>query len=175
MVEDRKKFPFKIVVVGDPAVGKTSIVRRFADDQFEESYIHTIGADFNVKVVKLGDLEIILTVWDIGGHEHFNEIRPYYYEGAHAAICVFDLTMEKSFKSIPKWFKDLREYLPEVPCILIGNKADLDHENNEEKIKKLINEFKFDFYSRTSAKTSENVSKTFEKLAEICMEYYINQ
>ena len=92
MVEDRKKFPFKIVVVGDPAVGKTSIVRRFADDQFEESYIHTIGADFNVKVVKLGDKEIILTVWDIGGHEHFNEIRPYYYEGAHAAICVFDLT-----------------------------------------------------------------------------------
>lgn len=173
MGEERKKFPFKVIVIGDPAVGKTSIVRRFADDQFEDTYIHTIGADFNVKVVTLGESEIILTVWDIGGQERFDEIRRYYYEGAHAAMCVFDLTSAQSFKSVPKWHKDLRAYLPEVPCILVANKADLDHGLDEKDIDKIKAELKLDKLFKTSAKTGKNVTKAFEEIAKLCLDHYV--
>ncbi len=76
MADKRKKFSLKILVVGEPAVGKTSVIRRFSDGTFDENYEHTIGADFNIKVVEIPEenLDVILTVWDIGGQERFEMV-----------------------------------------------------------------------------------------------------
>ncbi len=157
----------KVVVVGDPAVGKTSLIRRFADDKFEEDYKHTIGADFNVKVIEFPEgKNAVLTVWDIGGHERFEIIRRYYYEGSHAGLIVFSLTDPESYKNTTNWFNDLRTYLKDIPIILIANKADLeDQKVSDKEIEEKLKELKLDKYYKTSAKTGNNVEEAFAELA----------
>ncbi|MHA1300730.1 MAG: Rab family GTPase [Candidatus Helarchaeota archaeon] len=165
-----KKYQLKMVVVGDPAVGKTSIIRRFADDKFEDDYKHTIGADFNVKVIEFPESKrnAVLTVWDIGGHERFEIIRRYYYEGSHAGLIVFSLTNKESFKSVTNWYNDLRQYLKNIPIILIANKKDLVDEIviEDSEIEAKVKELELVQYFKTSAKTGENVEKAFSALAK---------
>lgn len=171
-MSEGKKYQLKMVVVGNPAVGKTSIIRRFADDKFESEYKHTIGADFNVKVIEYPDKSIVLTVWDIGGHERFEIIRGYYYEGSQAGLIVFDLTNKKSFDAISKWHKDLSSYLKDIPIAVIANKLDLEDKIviSDEDIESIIQELNIDFYIKTSAKTGENVEQAFARLAETYIE-----
>ena len=166
-----KKYQLKVVVVGDPAVGKTSIIRRFADDQFDEDYKHTIGADFNVKVIEYPESKenAVLTVWDIGGHERFEIIRRYYYEGSHAGLIVFSLTNKESFDSVKNWYNDLRTYLKDIPIVLIANKVDLKDKSiiADDEIEKKLKELNLNNYFKTSAKTGENVEKAFSKVARM--------
>ena len=159
-----------MVVVGDPAVGKTSIIRRFADDKFEDDYKHTIGADFNVKVIEFPEEKknAVLTVWDIGGHERFEIIRRYYYEGSHAGLIVFSLTDKESFNNVENWYNDLRTYLKDIPILVIANKADLEETAviKDEEIDAKIKELNIDQYFKTSAKTGSNVEEAFSALAQ---------
>ena len=104
-----KKLAFKIIVIGDPSVGKTSLIRRYSDNKFDISYLPTIGADFNLKIVELPNIEVILTIWDIGGHDRFSAIRSFYYQGAQAGVMVFDRSRKETFKSIEKWKSDLEK------------------------------------------------------------------
>jgi len=173
-LSEGKKYQLKVVVVGDPAVGKTSLIRRFADDKFEDEYKHTIGADFNVKVIEFPESKknAVLTVWDIGGQERFEIIRRYYYEGSHAGLIVFDLTNKKAFDHITNWYNDLREYLKDIPIALIANKLDLKDAIviSDSDIESKMKELKIEFYYKTSAKTGENVENAFSKLAKIKLE-----
>ncbi|MFX1449252.1 MAG: Rab family GTPase [Promethearchaeota archaeon] len=169
-----KKLAFKIVVIGDPAVGKTSLIRRFSENKFDISYLPTIGADFNLKVIELPDAQVIMTVWDIGGHERFQTIRSFYYSGAHGGIIVFDVTREETFKNVEKWAKDIIAGAGEkIPLILLCNKSDLANQINvnEELIKKLATDLNLIYYM-TSAKTGLNVQDVFQKLAADCAEYF---
>ncbi len=162
-----KSYALKIIVVGDPAVGKSSLIRRHADDKFEDSYAPTIGTDFILKVVKLEDMEITCTIWDIGGHESFMNIRNVYYEGADSAVIVYDTTRENTFKNVKKWYKDFTKTIGIIPTLILGNKSDLERNVKKAAGEKLALELHALFYE-SSAKTGENVNTAFGHLANLC-------
>jgi Ras-related protein Rab-5C len=162
-----RRFALKIIVVGDPAVGKTSLIRRHATNKFEENYAPTIGTDFVLKIVNLEDMEITCTIWDIGGHEGFMNIRNVYYEGADGAVIIYDVTREQTFKNIKKWYEDFTKVVGIIPTAIIGNKIDLDKKIKTQAAEKLALELHAIFYE-TSAKTGENVNKAFGHLANSC-------
>jgi len=161
-----KQYALKLIVVGDPSVGKSSLIRRHADDAFEATYAPTIGTDFILKVVKLENMEITATIWDIGGHEQFLSIRHIYYEGADAAIIVYDVNREQSFKNVRKWYDDITKTAGILPTLIIGNKVDLERKVKKEAGEKLAVEMHAIFYE-TSAKTGENVNTAFGHLANL--------
>ena len=156
----------KSIVVGDPSVGKSSLIRRHADDTFEETYAPTIGTDFILKVVKLEDMEITATIWDIGGHETFSSIRHIYYDGADGAIIVYDASREETFKSVRKWYNDITKTAGILPTLILANKLDLERKIKKEAGEKLALELHAIFYE-TSAKTGANVNTAFGHLANL--------
>ncbi len=164
------KYSLKVVVVGDPSVGKSSLIRRFAENKFDESYVPTLGADFNLKIVKLPGIQVAMTVWDIGGHEQFHDIRNFYYQGANCAIIVFDSTRRATFKSINKWVDDISQWTGSIPIAIFGNKIDLqDTQITKKDLSKLFSKVKASYYG-TSAKTGENVNDAFTDLAKKALE-----
>lgn len=174
MPTSEKKLAFKIVVIGDPAVGKTSLIRRFSENKFDTSYLPTIGADFNLKVIELPDAQVIMTVWDIGGHDRFQSIRSFYYSGAHGGIVAFDVTREETFKNVKKWVEDILTGAGEkIPLTLMCNKSDLTDQIavNEVDIKKLAEELDIKYFI-TSAKSGLNVQDTFQKMAVDCAKFF---
>ena len=169
-----RKLAFKIVVIGDPSVGKTSVIRRFSENKFSTSYLPTIGADFNLKVIELPDAQVIMTVWDIGGHERFQEIRAFYYSGAHGGIIAFDLTRKDTYDNVRKWEEDIRKGAGEkIPLIIMCNKADLEKRIviSEEEIQQMAKDLQIPYFV-TSAKTGVNIQHAFEKMAQDCASYF---
>ncbi len=116
---------YKIVLVGDGNVGKTSLVRRFCEGKFEESRILTIGVDFQIKKVRLGDREIRLSIWDVAGQERFRTFRDQFYSGTMAGALIYDATSPASFFNLPAWRDELLTAVPGIPMVVIGNKSDL--------------------------------------------------
>ncbi|MHA1302031.1 MAG: Rab family GTPase, partial [Candidatus Helarchaeota archaeon] len=98
-----KVFVFKIVVIGDPAVGKTSLIYRFSEHKFEKEYKPTLGANILIKDLQLENNTIKFLIYDIAGHMNWDEIRQLYYKGAQAAIIVFDVTRPKTLSSVDIW------------------------------------------------------------------------
>ena len=131
---ERKTNHYKIVVVGDVGVGKTSIIQRYVHNNFTSNYKSTIGVDFALKVVRLNDgSDARLQLWDIAGQERYGNMTRVYYREAVGALLVFDLSRKITFDALPKWKNDLDEKitLPDgdpIPVMLLGNKSDLDRE-----------------------------------------------
>ncbi|MFW9872449.1 MAG: GTP-binding protein [Candidatus Thorarchaeota archaeon] len=170
MVEEYK-FLFKTVAIGEGAVGKTALTLRFAKGFFTENYKMTIGVDFFVKTVnintKQGPIKVKLQIFDTGGQEYFNKIRPAYYRGALGALIVFDLTRRITFENISKWIVELQQNIREdIPIVLVGNKSDLTNLRNvdRQKARNLAESLNCE-YIETSAKTGGNVIDMFERLA----------
>jgi len=162
-----KMFNFKVVVVGDAAVGKTTLIRRHAKGKFEFDVLPTIGVDITSKYYKLpGEMLVMLSMWDIAGQELFTTVRHIYYKGAAAAMLVFDLTRPESFWKVKTWYADVRDNLHEkVPTILMGNKKDLGAHRAvmESEAKDLAEGYGFKYFE-TSALTGENVDRAFYTL-----------
>ncbi len=164
---------FKVIVVGDGAVGKTALTRKFTTGQFRESYKMTIGVDFSIKILKIqrkGKSKIStvkLQIWDTGGQERFSYVRPLYYRGALGALCCYDITNRKSFLNLPKWFADIEKHCGNIPAVLIATKKDieelrvvgLDEGQSFAKEKGIL-------FFETSAKDGTNVGDTFNDLTE---------
>ncbi|XP_065159307.1 ras-related protein Rab-32B-like [Atheta coriaria] len=176
-MEYKRELLFKILVLGDFGVGKTSIVKRYAEDTFSPSYKITIGADFALRTIEWNkDTRINLQLWDIAGHERFGSLTSVYYRYALAAAVVFDLTRPATFDSIDKWVTDLRDRITlpngsDIPIILLANKGDITTSNIEtEKLNAFCTKHKILTWLITSAKENINLDEAMNKLMKVTIE-----
>eukprot|EP01155_Anaeramoeba_flamelloides_P051770 Anaeramoba_flamelloidesc42527_g1_i1.p1 GENE.c42527_g1_i1~~c42527_g1_i1.p1 ORF type:complete len:202 (+),score=38.90 c42527_g1_i1:10-615(+) len=159
----------KLVLLGDSAVGKSSIVLRFCKNQFSDEAEPTIGASFINHDLELEESEVKLQIWDTAGQERFRTITTAYYRGAMGIILVYDVTNEKSFLNVRNWIKNIETHASENVCkMLVANKADLTTERvvDDKRGEELANEYGIPFYG-TSAKTNMNVDESFLELTKI--------
>ena len=164
---------FKVILVGSAAVGKTSLLHRFGENNFNFRYKLTIGADFLSKVIEEypnPDTTCKLQIWDIGGQERYKFLRSSFFDGANGALVVFDISRWHTYEELNEWLSDLREFAGEnVPYILIGNKVDLIKDVYGEYDKEGVEEYaksKNTYFVETSAKTGENVEDAFLNLTQ---------
>ncbi len=163
------QFASKLILTGDFQVGKSSIIKRFVENQFIDNYIATIGVKISKKSVVMNeDTSINFILWDIGGQ--IGQMAPYrhrFYEGANSAFIVIDRTRQNALDSVRRWYKDIEVSVPsDIPIVIVGNKSDLQEDLviSEEEIKMVAKELGF-HYILTSAKTGENVNEAFLYIA----------
>ncbi len=161
---------YKITLFGPAAVGKTSILLRYIKDFFSHNLKKTIGSNFLVKDLVIDGKDVRLMLWDIGGQERFSSIRSIYFKGSNAALGVYDITNKQTLLKIPGWVSSIKKSVKKgIPMILVGNKIDLERKVDKKEGEDLAKRLGCD-YMETSAKTGENVSMVFEKLAKACLE-----
>ena len=163
-----EKIIYKILLLGDPGVGKTALITRYIDNRFITDYKATLGFDIFIKKISNDKTEYSLAIWDLAGQEKYTSLKQSYYEGAQGIIMVYDVTNEESYRNVIQWLTDLHKIVKLVPIILVGNKIDLSDEIKiaTEDGKRMEARIKAIKFYETSAKTGENVSIIFEDLAE---------
>ena len=162
---------YKVIVLGDPAVGKTDLLKNFATNQFEEKYLPTVGVSILKVPIELEEHDVIVNLmfWDIAGQPQFYMLHRPYYNGADGIILVYDVTRSSTFSNINNWYSSAVKYgLSGVPRILIGNKV---HLKEERKIilpmAEHLSEKLGAPYYETSTLTGQNVKEVFHKIAEM--------
>ena len=171
-----KKTVFKLVLLGDGGVGKTSIRRRYLGEGFSFEYMMTVGAEFAIKRFNNG---IAVQIWDLAGQPRFDTVRKVYYQGTSAAVLVYDISREDTFYSIPNWITEVLNFRHSdkpLPLALVANKSDLqsdgtcpfvDLERGLEYAKDLSNWANMEVpFIETSAKTGFNVDLMFDTIME---------
>ncbi len=166
----QSEYIYKIIVCGDPGVGKTSTILRFTDNAFRRSYLPTIGVNVSKKKIMLENSALQFIVWDIAGQMKFKQFRAPFYEGANGIVLVLDRTNPDSLQSIIKWYKDIAIHLKmtEIKGFIIGNKSDLKDKIKVSTSEALAVANELDLkYIETSAFTGKNINEVFEKLGEM--------
>jgi Ras-related protein Rab-1A len=167
-VAARSDHLFKLVLIGDSGVGKSCLLLRFADDNFTESYISTIGVDFRFRTVNVDNKTVKLQIWDTAGQERFRTITSAYYRGADGIIMVYDVTNRETFDHVDEWLSEVNRYAHEDTVkLLVGNKADLVSEKQVQANEAQAYADKLGIhFLETSAKTSTNVEAAFLTIAK---------
>jgi len=169
---DSQEFGFKISIIGDGGVGKTSLIKKFSKGTFEKDYVKTIGAQFSRYDKEIKEDTINLIFWDIAGQDDFNFLHPLFYKESRAGIIVYSLEENDlgrdSFIHIKDWYKELKKYCGDVPVVLFANKVDLIEDNNLDRIKiqNIVKELNFLGFYITSAKTGQGVFNAFNAIIE---------
>jgi small GTP-binding protein len=163
-----RDFVFKILLVGDGAVGKTALAQRYLTGLFPENLRVTIGANFFTKRIIVGDLQIVLQIWDLGGEERFRFMMGNYCRGAHAALFLYDITNPSTLYHLDQWVEELRKNAPSARLIVIGAKADLATSRKVQlaEATEYARERGASFTLEVSSKTGENVNLAFEMAAK---------
>ncbi len=163
----KEEMRFKLIIVGDPAVGKTSLISQFTDKAPQRSYIPTLGTNITEKVVEYQNFTAHFALWDIAGQSKFSRFRNHFYSGADGFLLVFDLTNPKTFDNVPGWYRDVRSLLPEIPGIIIANKHDMENNRQitDDAMAKISQELNCKIVI-TSAMTGENVETVFKELGQ---------
>lgn len=158
----------KLLMLGDSGVGKTSLVRQYANEEFSTNFITTIGIDYKIKLLDVGDTRVKLQIWDTAGQERFRTITTSYFKGANGIMLVYDITDRETFKNIAVWAKDIKENAdPQVCIVLVGNKKDLEKDRSvsyEEGLQ-MARKMNVHFWE-VSAKVGENVNTAYEDIAQ---------
>nr|XP_033792456.1 ras-related protein Rab-23 [Geotrypetes seraphini]XP_033792457.1 ras-related protein Rab-23 [Geotrypetes seraphini] len=167
MLEEDMEVAIKVVVVGNGAVGKSSMIQRYCKGVFTKDYKKTIGVDFLERQIQLNDEDVRLMLWDTAGQEEFDAITKAYYRGAQACVLVFSTIDRESFDAIPSWKEKVVAEVGDIPTVLVQNKIDLLDESvlKNEEAEALAKRLKFRFY-RASVKEDLNVTEVFKYLAE---------
>lgn len=175
---ERKKIKMKICLVGELAVGKTSLINRYVRNTFSDRYIQTIGAKITKKELILKnperdvEMDVDMTIWDIMGEKGFRELlKESYFYGAQGIVAVCDVTREDTFYEIPTWLNSIEKVTGELPTEFLANKVDLKDKIvfGEEDMRNLGNSYSSPYFF-TSAKSGENVFEAFADLAQRIMD-----
>uniref|UniRef100_A0A7N9CFE4 Ras-related protein Rab-3 n=1 Tax=Macaca fascicularis TaxID=9541 RepID=A0A7N9CFE4_MACFA len=165
-------YMFKILIIGNSSVGKTSFLFRYADDSFTPAFVSTVGIDFKVKTIYRNDKRIKLQIWDTAGQERYRTITTAYYRGAMGFILMYDITNEESFNAVQDWSTQIKTYSwDNAQVLLVGNKCDMEDERvvSSERGRQLADHLGFEFFE-ASAKDNINVKQTFERLVDVICE-----
>jgi small GTP-binding protein len=168
MLDSTQKLSFRAVAVGDSSVGKTSIINRFLRDTFELEEPETIGVLYEAFVQEVHGTAVEIQLWDTAGQEQYRSLGPIYFRSASAAIVVFDLTNEESFRSIGEWINSFRNVCTDSAIVIVvGNKCDrTDRTVQAEEAKAWAKEHDAS-YVETSAKTGQGVKVLFDELVAL--------
>lgn len=168
----------KMVVIGEAGVGKTSLIRRFVVDKFDDKYIVTIGTKTSKKILTLKDggtnVNLKLIIWDILGQRSFPKLKESAYKGANGAFVVLDLTRRETLDSFETWLSQLYKIAGEIPVIVLANKNDLKSEYGKKEIENLVKDYGFPYYL-TSAKTGRNVNDAFHTLGKMMIKHWADK
>ncbi|XP_035649836.1 ras-related protein Rab-23 isoform X1 [Oncorhynchus keta] len=167
MLEEDMEVAIKVVVVGNGAVGKSSMIQRYCKGIFTKDYKKTIGVDFLERQILVNDEDVRLMLWDTAGQEEFDAITKAYYRGAQACVLVFSTTDRESFEAVGSWWEKVELEVGDIPTVLVQNKIDLldDTMIKNEEAEGLAKKLKLRFY-RTSVKEDLNVNEVFKYLAD---------
>ncbi|MBY9005543.1 MAG: GTP-binding protein [Candidatus Lokiarchaeota archaeon] len=168
---------YKIIVVGDPSVGKTSLLTKFTSNKFNKEYLPTVGVQILKEQLEIkdslgNDIIVNLMFWDVAGQPQFYMLHRPYFNGADGMILVFDVTRSSTFSNVKNWYNTAVKYgLSGIPRVLVGNKIDLtdDRKIIVPMMEHLSEELNATFFE-TSAKTGENVKTIFRKIADVVLQ-----
>ena len=165
---NKYNYLFKYIIIGDPSVGKSNLLMKFAHNKFTEDYQATIGVEFGAKNISFDNQVYRIQIWDTAGQENFRSITRAYYKNSVCAMVVYDITSKNSFEHVQNWIDDIKNQSPKtVLIILVGNKIDLEEnrvisydEGNEFATKNGL------IFEETSAKTGVGIEEIFLKSAK---------
>ncbi|CAM6081577.1 unnamed protein product [Calypogeia fissa] len=166
--EQSEDYLFKVVLIGDSAVGKSNLLSRYARNEFNLNSKATIGVEFQTQTCEIDGKEIKAQIWDTAGQERFRAVTSAYYRGAVGALVVYDITRRSTYENVTKWLEELRMHSDaSVVTMLVGNKCDLQTQRDvtvEESTE--LAEKESLFFIETSALDATNVSKAFETVVK---------
>jgi Ras-related protein Rab-35 len=162
---------FKLLIIGDSGVGKSSLLLRFADNVFSGTYITTIGVDFKIRTIDVNGERVKLQIWDTAGQERFRTITSTYYRGTHGVLVVYDVTSGESFANVQRWLHEIDQNCDVVNRILVGNKDD----DPDRKVVLTVDAQRFAERMQiqlfeTSAKENKNVEEMFRAITKLALD-----
>ena len=177
MGDENYDFIFKVLLLGNSDVGKSSLLLRYVDSVWSDTFVPTIGVDFKVKTIDIDGKKVKLQIWDTAGQERFRTVVSTYFRGAHGIFLIYDITNRDSFKNLENWLIEIEKNASEnVLKILIGNKNDLEDERDitPDEGKAFANRNGMQFIE-TSAKMNTNVNEAFETLGKLMIDFNSQQ
>jgi small GTP-binding protein len=161
-------YTFKVMMLGDASVGKTSLTLRYISGFFLEDLKLTIGVDFYSKTTDFDNKKVKLQIWDFGGEERFRFLLSQYCKGANGAFFLYDITNRITLDHLPDWTQIIREHAGDIPIMLIGSKLDLERFRSVPREEGILAAKKYNLSSfvELSSKTGQNVDKAFEVITE---------
>ena len=157
---------YKVIIIGDTAVGKSNILSRYVKDEFSSNSKSTVGVELGIKFLKIKNTKTKIQIWDTAGQERYRAITSSYFKGSNGCFIVYDITNEASFNNIENWYEQIqKETSKDIPILLVGNKCDLEDERKVpiEKGKEKAQNLNCAFFE-TSALKKINIDKIFEEL-----------
>ncbi|MHA2034853.1 MAG: Rab family GTPase [Promethearchaeota archaeon] len=167
-------YTFKLMMLGDASVGKTSLTLRYISGYFMEDLKLTIGVDFYSKTTLFNGKKVKLQMWDFGGEERFRFLLSQYCKGANGAFFLYDITNVRSIEHLPDWTQIVREQAGDIPIMLVGSKKDLNEFRSVPREDGILTAKKYNLsnFIELSSKTGENVEKAFNVMTETLFENY---
>nr|MDO8077631.1 Rab family GTPase [Candidatus Freyarchaeota archaeon] len=167
-----KELMYKVILAGDGAVGKTSLIKKFVTGKFEKDYKMTLGTDIFSKVLDVNGTPVKLIIWDLAGQPHFKHVRSGFYLGAAGALLVYDVTRKSTLENLENWRSEMEKNSGDASAVVVvGNKCDLDslREVKTSEGEGYARRIDAPFFE-TSAKEGNNVENAFEALARVIIE-----